>query len=159
MSTGRIRAVFLDVGETLVDETRVWEGWADWLGVPRFTFLDALGGLIQRGEDHLRVFELFRPDFDLARERAARREAGVLWIVQERDLYPDVRPGVWGGARLVLGLGSWPGANAGPGRRSYSSGASERRSAQRLSPHCSMRHRTSNGSSMTMRCTWFNPDR
>src|SRR5205807_2258816 len=36
--------------------------------------------------------ELLRPDFDLARERAARREAGVLWIVQERDLYPDVRP-------------------------------------------------------------------
>ena len=87
-----IRAVFLDVGETLVDETRVWEGWADWLGVPRFTFMAALGGVIQRGEDHVRVFERFRPDFDLARERAARREAGVLWTVQERDLYPDVRP-------------------------------------------------------------------
>jgi len=92
VATGRIRAVFLDVGETLVDETRVWEGWADWLGVPRFTFMAALGGVIQRGEDHVRVFERFRPDFDLARERAARREAGVLWTVQERDLYPDVRP-------------------------------------------------------------------
>ena len=92
VAAGRIRAVFLDVGETLVDETRVWEGWADWLAVPRFTFLAALGGVIQRGEDHLRVFELFRPDFDLARERASRREAGVLWTVQERDLYPDVRP-------------------------------------------------------------------
>ena len=92
MAAGRIRAVFLDVGETLVDETRVWEGWADWLGVPRVTFLAALGGVIQRGEHHLRVFELFRPDFDLARERAARRAAGVLWTVQERDLYPDVRP-------------------------------------------------------------------
>ena len=90
--TGRVRAVFLDVGETLVDETRVWEGWADWLGVPRFTFFAALGGLIQRGASHMEVFELFRPGFDLAAERAAKREAGVLWAVEERDLYPDVRP-------------------------------------------------------------------
>jgi HAD superfamily hydrolase (TIGR01549 family) len=87
-----LRAVFFDVGETLVDETRVWEGWADWLGVPRFTFLAALGGLIQRGEHHMGVFELFRPGFDLPAERAARREAGRLWSLEERDLYPDVRP-------------------------------------------------------------------
>ena len=65
MSAGGVRAVFLDVGETLVDETRVWESWADWLGVPRFTFLAALGGIIERGEHHLQVFELFRPGFDL----------------------------------------------------------------------------------------------
>jgi FMN phosphatase YigB (HAD superfamily) len=29
-----IRAVFFDIGETLVDESRSWLGWADWLGVP-----------------------------------------------------------------------------------------------------------------------------
>ncbi len=28
-----IRAVFFDVGETLVDETRAWGSWADWLGL------------------------------------------------------------------------------------------------------------------------------
>jgi len=28
-----IRAVFFDIGETLIDETRIWEGWADWLEV------------------------------------------------------------------------------------------------------------------------------
>jgi HAD superfamily hydrolase (TIGR01549 family) len=87
-----VGAVFLDVGETLVDETRVWESWADWLGVPRFTFLAALGEIIERGEHHTRVFELFRPDFDLGAERAARREAGRTWTLEERDLYPDVRP-------------------------------------------------------------------
>ena len=70
----------------------MWEGWADWLGVPRFTFLAALGGVIERREHHMAVFELFRPGFDLATERAARNEAGVLWAVEERDLYPDVRP-------------------------------------------------------------------
>ena len=92
MRAGGVRAVFLDVGETLVDETRVWESWADWLGVPRFTFLAALGGIIERGDHHLQVFELFRPGFDLAAERAARREAGRSWTLEERDLYPDVRP-------------------------------------------------------------------
>lgn len=39
-----IEAVVFDVGETLIDETRQWGEWADWLGVPRFTFLAALGG-------------------------------------------------------------------------------------------------------------------
>ena len=32
-----VRAVFFDVGETLLDETRLWESWADSLGIPRFT--------------------------------------------------------------------------------------------------------------------------
>ena len=87
-----IRAVFLDVGETIVDETRVWESWADWLGVPRFTFMAVLGQAIERGESHVAVFEEFRPGFDLQAERAARAAAGRLWTVEEQDLYPDVLP-------------------------------------------------------------------
>ena len=35
---GMIRAVVFDVGECLVDETREYGTWADWLGVPRHTF-------------------------------------------------------------------------------------------------------------------------
>jgi hypothetical protein len=31
------RAVVVDVGECLVDETRECGTWADWLGVPRHT--------------------------------------------------------------------------------------------------------------------------
>ncbi len=34
-----IRAVCFDVGETLIDETRHWGEWADFLGVPRLTLL------------------------------------------------------------------------------------------------------------------------
>ena len=30
-----VRVVFFDVGETLVGETRYWNEWADWPGVPR----------------------------------------------------------------------------------------------------------------------------
>ena len=41
-----INTIFFDVGETLVDETRQWGGWADWLAIPRLTFFGALGGVI-----------------------------------------------------------------------------------------------------------------
>lgn len=87
-----IRAVFFDIGETLIDETRIWSGWADWLGVPRLTFIGALGGIIERDEHHRRVFDLFREDFDLEREEKARIEAGVPNIIDPGDLYPDVLP-------------------------------------------------------------------
>ncbi len=53
-----IRAVWFDVGETLVDETPAWEAVADALGVPRFTLMGVLGGLAERREPHGRVFEL-----------------------------------------------------------------------------------------------------
>src|SRR5262249_56520419 len=33
-----IRSVVFDVGETLLDDTREFGAWADWIGVPRHTF-------------------------------------------------------------------------------------------------------------------------
>jgi HAD superfamily hydrolase (TIGR01549 family) len=60
-----LRAVVFDAGETLVDETGIWERAADLAGVPRFTVMGILGGLITRGEHHSRVWELLgveRPD-------------------------------------------------------------------------------------------------
>lgn len=59
-----LRAVFFDVGETLVDETRLWGGWADALGIPRFTFMGVIGGLIERGDRQDRAFELLAPGFE-----------------------------------------------------------------------------------------------
>jgi FMN phosphatase YigB (HAD superfamily) len=85
-----VRAVFFDIGETLVDETRFWESWADWLRVPRLTFMGVLGGLIQGGQDHRRAFELLGVDLD--QERAARVAAGDPPHLDPSDLYPDVRP-------------------------------------------------------------------
>ena len=67
-----IRAVFFDVGETLIDETRHWASWADWLGVPHFAFFGAFGAVIERDEHHHRVFEMFRPGIDLDAEKVAR---------------------------------------------------------------------------------------
>ena len=59
-----IRAVFFDVGETLVDETRQWGLWADWLRVPRLTFFSAFGAVLERGEHHRIVFDHFVPGAD-----------------------------------------------------------------------------------------------
>ena len=53
-----VKAAVFDVGETLVDETRMWEAAADVAGVPRFTLIGVLGGLAARGERHSRVWEI-----------------------------------------------------------------------------------------------------
>jgi FMN phosphatase YigB (HAD superfamily) len=87
-----IRAVVFDVGETLVDETRIWSDWADWLGIPRLTFMAVLGALIERGGDHLDPLRLFRPGIDVRAEFAKRREAGVPDDLRVEDLYPDAVP-------------------------------------------------------------------
>jgi HAD superfamily hydrolase (TIGR01549 family) len=102
----KIEAVVFDIGETLIDETRVWTAWADWLGVPRFTFMAVLGGVIERGEDHREVFEAFRPGFDSAAAHAERAAAGTMIWFEAGDLYPDVpaclRELTAGGFRLAI---------------------------------------------------------
>jgi FMN phosphatase YigB (HAD superfamily) len=87
-----IRAVCFDVGETLIDETREWCGWADFLGVPRLTLFTALGVTMSRGESHRRVFEIFRPDLDFATVRQQRAATGWRYGFEPSDLYPDARP-------------------------------------------------------------------
>jgi HAD superfamily hydrolase (TIGR01549 family) len=87
-----IRAVWFDVGEVLINETREYGTWADWLGIPRHTFSAMFGAVIARGEDYRQVFQYFRPDFDLDAERQARLDAGLGEYLNGNDLYPDVRP-------------------------------------------------------------------
>jgi HAD superfamily hydrolase (TIGR01549 family) len=87
-----IRAVVFDVGECLVDETREYGTWADWLGVPRHTFAAMFGAVIARGLDYRETFQVFRPGFDLTAERERRAQAGKPEWFGEDDLYPDVRP-------------------------------------------------------------------
>jgi HAD superfamily hydrolase (TIGR01509 family) len=86
-----VRAVCFDVGETLIDETRQWNGWADFLGVPRLTLFTALGVTMSRGESLRRVFEIFRPDLEFSTIREQRAALGWRYGFEPDDLYPDAR--------------------------------------------------------------------
>jgi HAD superfamily hydrolase (TIGR01549 family) len=99
-----IRLVVFDVGETLVDESRMWGEWADWLGVTRLAFFAALGAVIWARKHHRDVYELVCPGIDIARERAARGDA--MTRIEPRDLYPDALPCLMrlGAAGYRLGL-------------------------------------------------------
>ncbi|MER6946170.1 HAD family hydrolase [Nonomuraea sp. NPDC000554] len=89
-----IKAVVLDVGETLIDETRIWSRWADRLGVSGFVMMGALGGMAALDRSHRDAFELVRPGLDIEAELAAwaRDEPDSLRNhFDADDLYPDVR--------------------------------------------------------------------
>ena len=87
-----IKAVCFDVGETLIDETRHWDDWAQFLGVPRLTLFTAIGVVMSRGQSLRKVFEIFRPDIDFSTVRAKRAEAGYRYDFIHADLYPDAIP-------------------------------------------------------------------
>jgi FMN phosphatase YigB (HAD superfamily) len=80
--------VAFDIGEVLVDETRVWACWADILGVSRLEFAAVLGAAIAQGQDHEAVFEHIAPnvEWEAFVEEHERRYGGF----QPHDLYPDV---------------------------------------------------------------------
>jgi HAD superfamily hydrolase (TIGR01662 family) len=100
-----IEAVVLDVGETLVDETREYGTWADWLNVPRHTFASVFGAVIALGMDYRETFQYFRPGFDLGAERIKRADAGLPEWFSEDDLYPDARPCL----AALREMGTWVG--------------------------------------------------
>lgn len=86
-----IRAVFFDVGETILNEARELGRWADWLGVPPHTFAAVFGAAIARGLDPGVAFDVFRPGFDRAAEYQRRTDSGVPSGFADEDLYPDAR--------------------------------------------------------------------
>lgn len=87
------RWVCLDVGETLIDETRVWSAWADVLGIPRLTFMAALGAVIARGGEHRDVFAVFGLAEATWRVRAPEVEDRYGGFRSE-DLYLDALPAI-----------------------------------------------------------------
>ncbi|SCG72761.1 HAD family hydrolase [Micromonospora humi] len=101
-----IKAVFFDVGGTILDETREFADWADWLGVPRHTFSAVFGAVIARGQHWQESFRTFRPDFDLATELERRAAAGRAEAFGEEDLHADARSclAALKGQGLLVGL-------------------------------------------------------
>jgi HAD superfamily hydrolase (TIGR01509 family) len=74
-----LTAIVFDVGETLVDETGMWERAAEAAGVTRFTLMGVLGGLAARGEHHDGVWEILGVE-----------SPHPTWNADE--LYPDALP-------------------------------------------------------------------
>ncbi|WP_273733713.1 HAD family hydrolase [Mycolicibacterium septicum] len=83
-----------DVGETLVDETRMWTGLAQRLGLTPFTLCGVVGGLIATGKDHNDLWDV------IGVERPATGiDPGQI------DLYPDALECVAAARRAGLAVG------------------------------------------------------
>jgi FMN phosphatase YigB (HAD superfamily) len=81
--------IVFDVGEVLIDETRVWAVWAEILGVSPLTFASVLGAAIVQGEDYPAVFTHLAPN--IAIESFVDEHATRYGGFGDADLYPDVR--------------------------------------------------------------------
>lgn len=100
------RWVVLDVGETLIDETRIFATWAEVLGIPQFTLMAVLGGSIaqeEKPEDWRSFFELLQqPEWRDRQPEVEERFGGF----RVEDLYPDALRGLDGlaskGYRLAI---------------------------------------------------------
>jgi HAD superfamily hydrolase (TIGR01662 family) len=101
----QIRAVVLDIGETILDRSREYAAWAQFFGVPAHTFSAVLGGMITRGSKVAAVIESFAPGRDYSSLLAERERAGITVQLEERDLYPDVRDALVGLRRLGISIG------------------------------------------------------
>ncbi|MFZ2512708.1 MAG: HAD family hydrolase [Gordonia sp. (in: high G+C Gram-positive bacteria)] len=73
-----IRVVVFDVGETLVDESRMWTQLAESAGVTPFTSMGLIGALAARDEPHQKVWEILGVAPPPGRED-----------FEADDLYPD----------------------------------------------------------------------
>ncbi|MYS78829.1 HAD family hydrolase [Embleya scabrispora] len=108
-----IESVVFDVGETLTNDARFWGRWAEWVGVPAHTMSALVGAVTALGMDNAEALRRIRPGFDLAAERAASEAAGVREVLEESDLYPDVRPALAG----LRAAGVWVGIAGNQTRR------------------------------------------
>jgi len=109
-------AFIFDVGETLVDESRIWLRWAQRLGVPPATFMGLIGAQAALDQPLEQAFAIAKPGIDLAAEEAAwlREQPDSLRSgFNQDDLYPDVIPALTklaaAGHRLII-AGNQPAA-------------------------------------------------
>ncbi|MFN3447186.1 MAG: HAD family hydrolase [Roseococcus sp.] len=102
MQGGGVRWVVFDVGGVLVDEARLWRGWAALLGMPEAQFLAALRAGIAAGRGIGGTVRALAPGLDI---RAERARLAALEIPEEADLYPDVRPAFAALRRAGLRIG------------------------------------------------------
>jgi len=74
-----VEAVVFDIGETLIDETGMWERAAAVAGVTPFTLMGVLGGLIAQNRHHTELWDTLGVE-----------PAASTW--SDDDWYPDALP-------------------------------------------------------------------
>lgn len=89
-----IRCVVFDVGETLVDETRMWGALAHQVGLTPFTLCGLIGALIAEGRDHNEIWDMI----------GVGKPAAVVTPNHE-DLYPDALDAVAAVRDLGIAVG------------------------------------------------------
>lgn len=104
-----IRTVVFDVGETLVHDDRYWARWADHLDLSRHTLAALVGAVVAQGRDNADALRLLRPGIDIEATRAEMETVGHGEVLEEPDLYEDVRPGL--AALRAAGLGVYVAGN------------------------------------------------
>jgi FMN phosphatase YigB (HAD superfamily) len=87
-----VEVVVFDVGETLLNEDRLWGAWAAYLGVDPDVFRSTLFEVIANGGHHREVFERLSPGVDIEGARRDRAAHGDLDVFNAADLYPDALP-------------------------------------------------------------------
>lgn len=90
----QIRCVVFDVGETLVDETRMWTDLAQRLGLPPFTLCALVGALIAVGKDHHDLWDVVGAD-----------RPAVVVDPGQCELYPDAADCVAAVRRAGMAVG------------------------------------------------------
>ncbi len=84
-----IRAIYFDVGETLVDEHRLYRDYAMRMGVTYDHFMTTIEAAMQRREPIKNVFASVKPGFDFKAARAQRDAEGKKFVIGAHDLYHD----------------------------------------------------------------------
>jgi FMN phosphatase YigB (HAD superfamily) len=87
-----VKGVVFDVGYTLIDETRRWREWGEWLGVKEEQLFRSLRSVIADGVHHVEALKRLQPGFDLELARADRQREGRRDEFLAIDLYPDTSP-------------------------------------------------------------------
>ncbi|ANI90883.1 HAD family hydrolase [Dietzia timorensis] len=75
---GRVRVVVFDVGETLIDESRLWAQQAHTVGVSPFTLMGVIGALIEQQESHHKAWDILGVEAPSAATE-----------IRPGDFYPD----------------------------------------------------------------------
>ncbi len=99
--------VCLDIGETLIEETRVWTTWAGLLGVTPLVLHGALGAAVASGGSYPEALERFDPAWQ---DRITEFEGRFGGFVAA-DLYPDAISGIaafWSAGLRVAVIGNQP---------------------------------------------------